>query len=465
MTDQVSLRFLGAAGTVTGSRYLLEFNGRRVLVDCGLFQGYKHLRQRNWQPFPVDPSSIEAVFLTHAHLDHSGYLPRLVQNGFHGPIYCTQATHDLCKILLLDAAKLQEEEAFYRNKHRYSKHDPALPLYTQEDAKKALELFEVVGFSNPDDQKPGISRGEVSVSFYPNGHILGSAFLDVILAGRHILFSGDMGRGNDLIMPAPELPVYCDYLVVESTYGNRLHDPRLYKEQDIWDKTAKIINETVSSGGSVLIPTFAVGRAQAMLYLITELRNKKMIPYLPIFLDSPMAISVTEVMQRHHRYHRLNKDRCQQLSRDVTFTRTVEESMALNSLHMPAIILSASGMATGGRVLHHLNRMLGDHRNTVMFAGYQAPGTRGARLVAGEKKIKLFNNYLDVRARIEALDFLSAHADYRELLSWLQQMPTAPKRCFVTHGEEAASDQFRIALNEELNWSACVPDMGDVVKL
>jgi len=460
MSNQVSLTFHGAAGTVTGSRYLLDFNSRRVLVDCGLFQGYKHLRERNWRPFPVEPSSIEAVFLTHAHLDHSGYLPCLVKNGFKGTIYCTEATRDLCKILLMDAAKLQEEEAFYRNRHHYSKHDPALPLYTREDAKKALELFEVVHFSSPDDLDPGVSLGELSVSFYPNGHILGSAFLDVLVAGRHILFSGDMGRSNDLIMRAPELPVYCDYLVIESTYGDRLHD-----NQDSWDKVAEIINETVATGGSVLIPSFAVGRAQALLYLITELKHRKMIPYLPIYLDSPMAISVTEVMQRHHRYHRLNKARCQQMSRDVTFTRTVEESMSLNSLHMPAIILSASGMATGGRVLHHLSRMLGDHRNTVLFAGYQAPGTRGARLVAGEKNIKIFGSYYNVKARIETMDFLSAHADHLELLHWLQNMPTAPKRCFVTHGEEAASDQFRITINEELNWSACVPIMGDKVIL
>lgn len=460
MTNGVSLTFLGAAGTVTGSRYLLTFNGRNVLVDCGLFQGYKHLRERNWRDFPIDPSTIEAVFLTHAHLDHSGYLPRLVQNGFNGPVFCTKATRDLCKILLMDAAKLQEEEAAYRNRHKYSRHEPALPLYTQEDTQKALALFEVVGFSDSDDPEPGVSLGDLSVSFYANGHILGSSFLDVQAAGKHILFSGDMGRGNDLIMRAPELPVYCDYLVIESTYGNRLHD-----NQDIWDSTAKIVNETVSTGGSLLIPSFAVGRAQAMLYLITELRDRKMIPYLPIFLDSPMAISVTEVMQRHHRYHRLNKSRCQQLSRDVTFTRTVEESMTLNNLHVPAIILSASGMATGGRVLHHLSRMIGDHRNTVLFAGYQAPGTRGARLVAGESRIKIFGRYMDVRARIEALDFLSAHADRMELLRWLQHMPTAPKRCFVTHGEESASDQFRISLNEELSWPACVPDMGDVVKL
>ncbi len=460
MGSRVTLAFHGAAGTVTGSRYLLEVDERRVLVDCGLFQGYKHLRERNWRPFPVEPSTIEAVFLTHAHLDHSGYLPRLVKDGFSGPVYCTQATRDLCRILLLDSAKLQEEEAAFRNRHQYSKHQPALPLYTQHDAKKALELFEVVGFSMPENPMPGVSLGNIEVGFYPNGHILGSSYLDVQAGGRHILFSGDVGRGNDLVMRPPEFPIYCDYLVVESTYGNRLHDNR-----DVWEVVGDIINETVSGGGSVLIPSFAVGRAQSMLYLITELRRREMIPYLPIFLDSPMAISVTELMQRHHRYHRLNKTTCQQLSRDVTFTRDVEDSIAINKVQVPAIILSASGMATGGRVLHHLQRMLGDHRNTVMFAGYQAPGTRGARLVAGERKIKIFNRYFDVKARVESLDFLSAHADRLELLRWLQQLPTAPKRCFVTHGEEEASDEFRISISEELGWNACVPDMGDKVIL
>lgn len=465
MGNRVTLAFLGAANTVTGSRYLIEVDDRRVLVDCGLFQGYKHLRERNWKPFPVDPSTIEAVFLTHAHLDHSGYLPRLVKDGFNGPIYCTQATRDLCKILLADSAHLQEEEAEYRNRHQYSKHQPALPLYTRQDAEKAMKQFEVVGFSSVADARAGestatVTMGDIEASFYANGHILGSAFLDVHAGGRHILFSGDVGRSNDLIMRAPELPVSCDYLVVESTYGNRLHDNR-----DVWDVVSEIINDTVSAGGSVLIPTFAVGRAQAMLYLITELRQQGRIPYLPVFLDSPMAISATEVMLRHHRYHRLNKASCQQLSRDVTFARTVEDSIAINRVHVPAIILSASGMATGGRVLHHLQRMLGDHRNTVMFAGYQAPGTRGARLVGGEKKIKIFNRYHEVKARVECLDFLSAHADRLELLHWLQQMPAAPKRCFVTHGDEEAADQFRISIGEELGWDACVPDMGDKVKL
>lgn len=287
MGNRVTLAFLGAANTVTGSRYLIEVDDRRVLVDCGLFQGYKHLRERNWKPFPVDPSTIEAVFLTHAHLDHSGYLPRLVKDGFNGPIYCTQATRDLCKILLADSAHLQEEEAEYRNRHQYSKHQPALPLYTRQDAEKAMKQFEVVGFSSVADARAGestatVTMGDIEASFYANGHILGSAFLDVHAGGRHILFSGDVGRSNDLIMRAPELPVSCDYLVIESTYGNRLHDNR-----DVWDVVSEIINDTVSAGGSVLIPTFAVGRAQAMLYLITELRQQGEFPIYRSFWIAP----------------------------------------------------------------------------------------------------------------------------------------------------------------------------------
>ncbi len=460
MSNKAQLTFLGAANTVTGSRYLLETDNHRGLVDCGLFQGYKNLRQRNWHPFPVAPDSIDAVFLTHAHLDHSGYLPRLVADGFAGPIYCTQATRDLCHILLLDSAKLQEEEAAYHNRHNFGRHKPAKPLYTILDAERALKQFETVRFAEQSADVPTASIGDIKVSFHPNGHILGSAFLDVEIAGRHILFTGDMGRPNDLIMRAPELPVYCDYLVTESTYGNRLHSNR-----DVWQVVADMINDTTSQGGSVLIPSFAVGRAQAMLYLLTELRRRKLIANLPIYLDSPMAISATEIMQRHHRLHRLNKGQCQALSRDVTFTREVEDSMALNQLRVPSIILAASGMATGGRVIHHLRRMLGDHRNTVIFAGFQAGGTRGARLTNGEKRIKIFGKYYDVRARIEKLDFLSAHADRLELLRWLQELPVAPKRCFVTHGEPEAADQFRLTLEEELGWSACVPETGDKVSL
>jgi metallo-beta-lactamase family protein len=444
------ISFFGAAGTVTGSRYLLETENSRTLVDCGLFQGYKFLREKNWQPFPVDAASIDVVILTHAHLDHSGYLPVLVAQGFKGPIYSTAATRDLCKILLLDSAKIQEEEANFRNRHHISKHHPAKPLYTSEMAEKALALFEAV------DEGKSASFGDMQVRFHPNGHILGSCYLDVCLAGKHILFSGDLGRSNDLIMRPPEPPCYCDYLVIESTYGDRRHDQR-----DLMDIVADIVNLSVSNGGSVLIPSFAVGRAQDMLYLIQTLRDKKLIPYLPIYLDSPMAISATELMQRYHHLHKLSHKQCLKLSHDIQFLRTVEQSMALNEVVMPCIIVSASGMATGGRVLHHLKRMLGNHRNTVMFAGYQAGGTRGARLVAGEPKVKIHGQYYNVKANIENLDFLSAHADCDEILHWLKKIPAAPKHCFVTHGEAKAADQLRIKLNEELGWSASAPQMGE----
>ncbi|WIO73288.1 MBL fold metallo-hydrolase [Porticoccaceae bacterium LTM1] len=458
MKQTLSLSFLGAAGTVTGSRYLLELrNGgqlNRILVDCGLFQGYKNLRQRNWRPFPVEPETIDAVLLTHAHLDHSGYLPLFVRNGFEGPIYCTAATRDLCEILLLDAAHLQEEEAAFRNRHHYSKHEPALPLYNRQDAERALKQFKVVEFDKP------LDGGPWKVRFHPNGHILGSAFLDVEIGGRHILFTGDLGRPNDLIMRPPEPPVYCDYLVTESTYGNRLHDNR-----DLQSTVADIINTTVQRGGSVLIPSFAVGRAQAMLYLLNQLRQNNRIPNIPMYLDSPMAIRATEVLQRHCNLHRLNKHECQSLDDQVTFTRTVDESRELDHLKVPSIILSASGMATGGRVLHHLKRMIRDHRNTVLFAGFQAGGTRGARLVDGAKTVRIFGKEMNVQAEIQQLAFLSAHADYQELTHWLQKIPVAPKQCFITHGEPEASDQLRLRLNEMFGWSACVPEMGERVEL
>ena len=324
MKQTLQLSFLGAAGTVTGSRYLLEArNGgelKRLLVDCGLFQGYKNLRQRNWRPFPVEPESIDAVVITHAHLDHSGYLPLFVANGFRGPVYCTAATRDLCEILLLDAAHLQEEEAAFRNRHHYSKHSPALPLYTKRDAERALRQLEVVNYGDL------IERGPWKVRLHPNGHILGSAFIDVQAAGRHILFSGDLGRPNDPIMRPPAPPVYCDYLVVESTYGNRQHDPRNLEET-----VATIVNQTLERGGSLLIPSFAVGRAQAMLHLLNELRNSGQIPKVPMFLDSPMAIKATEVMQRHCDQHRLDRHQCHQLGEQVTFTRTVDESRRAGS--------------------------------------------------------------------------------------------------------------------------------------
>lgn len=458
MPNTTQLSFFGAAGTVTGSRYLLDDGQNKILIDCGLFQGFKYLRERNRQPFPVPPKSIDGIFLTHAHLDHSGYIPALVVQGFKGPVYCSQASYDLCKILLLDSAHIQEEEANYRNRHHLSKHHPAKPLYTITQAETALNQFQPI----PPDKAGKIqaSIGDIHAEFHQNGHILGSSYLDVTVNNRHILFSGDLGRPHDLIMKPPSPPSYCDYLVVESTYGDRIHDQR-----DLHATVSDIARETIKRGGSLLIPAFAVGRAQSMLYLLQQLRRNGDIPYVPIYLDSPMAINATEIMQRHHREHRLTHQQCQELSRDIFFLRTVEQSMALNHQHVPAIIVSASGMATGGRVLHHLRRMLGDYRNTVMFAGYQAGGTRGAHLTQGAEQVKIFGEYTGVKARIEHLDFLSAHADCNEILQWLRKLPAPPKRCFITHGEAEAADQFRQKIQDELGWSASTPEMGSTMEL
>lgn len=462
--NTVTLTFYGAAGTVTGSRYLLENAKSRLLIDCGLFQGYKYLREKNWQDFPVPPSSIQAVILTHAHLDHSGYIPALVKQGFKGPIICTQATRDLCEVLLLDSAHIQEEEARYRNRHRTSKHHPALPLYTVKEAKQALKLFEPVNALNlPDSeniQYEAFKQGDLTVNFHPNGHILGSTYLEIVFSGRRIIFSGDMGRPNDLVMRPPQPPCGCDYLIIESTYGNRTH-PQKNTESIVED----IILNTVKRGGSILVPVFAVGRAQVMMYLLQQLRAKGKIPFLPIYLDSPMAIHATEIMMRHHNLHRLSSKQCHELSTAIIFTPSVEESMALNNITVPSIILSASGMATGGRVLHHLKRMLGNYRNTIMFAGYQAGGTRGARLVDGAQQVKIHGSYYAVNAQIEDLGFMSAHADRDELLLWLKKLPAPPKRCFITHGEASAADDFRCLVNNELGWNSHVASIGESVKL
>jgi metallo-beta-lactamase family protein len=454
--DEVKLGFYGAANTVTGSRYLVSSGEARLLVDCGLFQGYKFLRERNWKRFPVEPSSLDAVVLTHAHLDHSGYLPALVASGLRGPIYATEATRDLCEILLRDAAKLQEEEAEFANRHQSSKHHPALPLFTLEQAEAALARMRTVPFDAPVQA----IKGACEVVFHPNGHILGSASLEVRVAGRRILFSGDLGRPNDPIMRPPAPPAPCDCLVVESTYGDRLHDGAV---PDV--EIAKIVNGVLGRGGSLLIPAFAVGRAQTMLHLLERLREQKLVPTVPVYLDNPMAVSATELLLRHQALHRLSAAQCQRLSEHVTYVRTKEESIALGERTAPCVIISASGMATGGRVLHHLKRMVTEERNGVLFAGYQSGGTRGARLVAGEKVIKIFGKYFPVKASIHYLDLFSAHADYSEVLEWAGQLAQAPRQVFVTHGEAAAADSLRAKLKERFGWDVEVPEQGETATL
>jgi metallo-beta-lactamase family protein len=451
----MQLSFFGATQTVTGSRYLLTCGDRRVLVDCGLFQGYKHLRLKNWSRLPFDVREIDAVLLTHAHLDHSGYLPLLVRNGYKGPIYATRATIELCRILLPDSGYLQEEQAQFANRHRFSKHSPALPLYTHQDAEKCLERFKPVPFDEPLEPAPGV-RAE----FRRAGHLLGAASVRVAHEDTSVLFSGDLGRPSDPLMRAPISPIASDFVVIESTYGDRDHlasDPR--------EELRETIRRTCARGGVVLIPTFAVGRAQLLLLLIARLKASGEIPDVPVYLNSPMAIDATELLTGFADEHRLSPADTAAVGRVAVLVRTAEQSRALDRIREPAIILAASGMATGGRVIHHLKVFGTDARNTILFSGFQAGGTRGAALVAGATHIRIHGEVFPVRAEVAQLQNASAHADADEIIDWLRQLPMAPRRVFVTHGEPAASDALRARIERELRWPASVPEYRDVVSL
>jgi metallo-beta-lactamase family protein len=447
----MDITFLGATGTVTGSKYLLSAGSRRVLVDCGLFQGYKQLRLRNWEPPPVDPRDVDAVVLTHAHIDHSGYLPLLAKRGFAGAVYCTTGTRDLCEILLPDAGYLQEEEARFANRHATSRHRPALPLYTRDDAIAALRLLKPVEFDRDFELEGG-----PTVRFLRAGHILGAAIVRMEHAGKSVVFSGDLGRPNDPIMRPPARVSRADWLVVESTYGDRVHDP-----SDPADSLARIVDETARRDGVVLVPAFAVGRAQALLYYIGRLKQDGRIPDVPIYLDSPMAVNATSIYAKHSDEHRLGEEEYRQLFAGVHYVNSVEESKALSQRRGPMVVVSASGMATGGRVLHHIKAFGPDPRNTILFAGYQAGGTRGASLVGGADSIKIHGEYVAVQARVESLNNLSAHADSVEILEWLGHFAAAPRRTFITHGEPSASDALRVRIQDRFGWSCVVPDFGN----
>jgi metallo-beta-lactamase family protein len=450
----VQITFWGAAGTVTGSRHLVDLDGRRLLVDCGMFQGLKSLRLRNWEPFPVDPASIDAVLLTHAHIDHTGWLPGLVRDGFGGPIWCSPGTDELCRILLPDAAHIQEEDARFANKRRSSRHDPALPLYTAADAKRALRLLRPHPFGDPFEPVGG-----VDCQYTPVGHILGAASLRIRDATTSVLFTGDVGRPVDPVMRPPAAPLPADHVVTESTYGNRVH-----AAGDPLDDLAEIVNRTVRRGGSLLVPVFAVGRAQTVLHLLSRLRAAGRMPALPVYLDSPMAVNTTELFCRYLDEHRLTEVECREMCDGVEFVRTVEESKRLASLRGPMVLLSASGMLTAGRVLHHLERLAPDHRNTVLLVGYQAAGTRGEALAAGSRSIKLFGEYVPVRCEIARIDGLSAHADADELCNWLADLPVPALGASIVHGEPAAADAMRWRLRDQLGWEPQVPDHGDTIE-
>lgn len=449
------LTFLGAAGTVTGSRYLLETAEQRLLVDCGLFQGYKQLRLRNWSPPPFDPAAISAIILTHAHIDHSGYIPRLVKLGFKGPIFCSPATLELCRILLPDSGYLQEEDAKFANARGFSKHHPALPLYTRADAEACLKLFEAVPTGQRFDPVAGLSA-----ELRPAGHILGATFVRVQHQGRTITFSGDLGRPDDALIKAPAPLAPTDYLVIESTYGDKRH-PSIDPEVEVgrWLKRACL------RGGVTLIPSFAVGRAQSLLLHIARLKQKGELPDVPIFLDSPMAIDATALYENFRDQHRLDKSECRGMCTVAKLVNTAEESKALDSRSGPMVVLSASGMATGGRVVHHLKAFAYDPRNLILFAGFQAPGTRGAALVGGARTIRIHGQEHTVRAEVGQLETFSSHADADELLAWMRQLASAPRQVFVTHGEPGGSDIFRQRIEHELRWPVTVPEYLQTVEL
>jgi metallo-beta-lactamase family protein len=457
----MKLTFLGATGTVTGSKYLLSCetkNGgeKRILIDCGLFQGLKQLRLRNWATLPINPKDVHAVVLTHAHIDHSGYLPLFVKNGFVGKVYCTEATRDLCEVLLLDSAHLQEEEARYANKSGFSKHNPALPLYTQQDAQNTLTLLTPVAYGQEIDLGNGLSA-----KLAPSGHILGAAFVRIQNQKTSILFSGDIGRPNDILMKAPVPIKQADYLVLESTYGNRLHDPA-----DPKIKLAEIINRTVNRKGIVVIPVFAVGRAQELLYYIHLLKASGAIANnTPVYLNSPMAVDATAIFNHFKDEHRLTPEQSHALCHTAHIVNSVEESKRLNETKGPMIILSASGMASGGRVVHHLKAFAPNPNNTVLFVGFQAAGTRGAAMLDGAESIKIHGQYVPVRADVEFISNLSAHADYAEILAWLGGFEAPPKTTFITHGEPVAADAMRLHIEEQMHWNTIVPDYLETVTL
>ena len=465
-----SIEFWGGVGTVTGSKYLVQTSKARVLVDCGLFQGLKELRERNWQEPPFDPHSLNAVLITHAHIDHTGYLPRLVKQGFRGPVYCSRGTADLLKILLPDSGRLQEEDADFRNRHNLTKHKPALPLYTEDDAYESLKLIKPLD----NDGEPVQVAPGIRASFRIAGHILGSSLvlLELEKTGKEgrelrVLFSGDLGHYDQPIIRDPVPPPPCDYLLVESTYGDRLHDP-----EDPKVALARIINDAAQRQAPVLIPAFAVGRTQEIVYLIRELEDENAIPILPVIVDSPMAAATTAAYSKRKEEHDedyasiLTQHKHPLRTRSMTAASSREESKRTNNLKGARVIVSASGMMTGGRVLHHALRMVPDPEATVVFVGFQAAGTTGRRILDGEQEVKILGQWVPVRCRTARIGGFSAHADWKEVLRWLEGMESSvPRQTFLTHGEPEAANAMAGHINDRFGWNTHVPQYGERVDL
>ena len=451
----MKIKFIGGAGTVTGSKTLIESNGIRILVDCGLFQGLKSLREYNWEPLPVLPSTIDFVLLTHGHLDHCGWLPRLVAQGFTGKIYCTSPTRDVAKLVLLDSAKIQEEEANKANKEHYSKHEKAEPLYTVKEAEAVLPLFKII--------QPKISvivDNSIAAVFTVAGHIIGACSITLTLEGKILVFSGDIGRDDDVLMFPPTKPENADYLFLESTYGNRLHP-----DLDVKKELETYINTTVEQKGTVIIPGFAVERAQSIMYLLWQLKKEGRIPNIPYILDTPMGANVLDIFLENMQWHKLSQNDCSEMSKMFKIVSEFEQTLLIIEDPQPKVILAASGMVTGGRVLSYFEHYIGLEKTTVIMVGYQAEGTRGRKLLDGADEIKIYGKYYSVEARIQLIEGLSAHGDQEDLINWLSALKNTPKCIYLVHGENIPADELRIKIQERYGFKCSVPLMGNEIEI
>lgn len=450
--DKLKIHFLGAAETVTGSKYLIEALGKKIMVDCGLFQGIKKLRNLNWEYPPVNPSEIDVVLLTHAHLDHTGYLPKLVKSGFKGAIWGTAPTLEIAAIILRDSAKIQEEEAEHANKEGFSKHEPALPFYDLKDVEKTIQHFHEI------QSREWLSLFEnIQVRFQYNGHILGATFIEMDIAGKRLVFSGDIGREEDLLLSSPQRPEQSDILLVESTYGDRLH-PKL----DLEGKIQDIVHDTWQDGGTLIIPSFAVERAQTLMYLFWQLRTKGRMPNIPIYMDSPMGANVLDVFHHHGNWHKLTKEECTEMCEYIHIVESFRETWEIIDDKKPKIVIAGSGMVSGGRVLTYLTKYIDNPKTRVLLVGFQAEGTRGRQLQEGIHEIKIYGKYYPVKAQILNIQSLSAHADQQELLNWMSSIKNTPEKVFIVHGEVHAADVLRVKIQDTYHWNCVIPELYSI---
>ena len=455
MLNYATIHFLGASGTVTGSKFLIDAFDKRIMIDCGMFQGLKELREQNWINLPIDVESIDVVLLTHGHLDHVGYLPRLVQQGFKGKIIGTAPTLAIANIILIDSAKIHEEEAEKANKEKYSKHKPALPFYTIKDAEKAIGLFEVELLDT------WITLSEhISYRFKYNGHIIGATFIELDIDGKRFVFSGDIGRDDDLLMDNPKKPEWADYLFIESTYGNKLHP-----KDDIEALLTQLIKDTIYNNGNLIIPSFAVERLQSLMYILWQLYNKNKIPNIPIYIDSPMGNNVLEVFKRFPKWHKLSDKEYKAMCKHINIIQSYKETWETIDNPRSKIVIAGSGMVTGGRVLTYLKQLIDEASTTVLLVGYQAEGTRGRQLLEGAHEIKFYGKYYPVKATIKHIESLSAHADQNDLIDWMGNIKNIPEMVYLVHGEPTAQDAFKIKIQDTYNWNVSIPKLYAVEKL